>query len=48
MHLVTDNVEEEMDEAEDGNANVKVKVDTGEAVDVRLEGGGEPELDGEH
>ena len=45
---MTDNIEKEMEEAEDGNANVKVKVDTGEAVDVGLEGGGEPELDGEH
>ena len=45
---MTDNVEEEMEEAEDGNANVKVKVDTGEAVDVGFEWGGEPELDGKH
>ena len=45
---MTDNIEKEMEEAEDGNANVKVKVDTGEAVDVGLEGGGEPELEGEH
>ena len=45
---MTDNVEEEVEEAEDGNANVKVKVDAGEAVDAGLEGGGEPELDGEH
>ena len=34
---MTDNVEEEMEEAEDGNANVKVKVDTGEAVYVGFE-----------
>ena len=34
---MTDNVEEEMEEAEDGNANVKVKVDAGEAVDVWFE-----------
>ena len=45
---MTDNVEEEMDEAEDGNADVEVKVDTGEAVDGGLEGGGEPELEGKH
>ena len=37
MHLMTDNVKEEVEEAEDGNPNVKVKVDTGEAVDVGLE-----------
>ena len=45
---MTDNVEEEMEEAEDGNADVEVKVDTNETVDVRLERGGEPELEGKH
>ena len=48
FHLVTDNVEDEMNEAEDGNADVEVEVDTGEAVDVGQEGCGEPELDGKH
>ena len=45
---MTDNVEEEVEEAEEGNANVKVQVDTGEAVDIGFEWGGEPELGDVH
>ena len=43
MHLVTDDVEDEMDKAEDGDAKVEIEVDAKVAVDVG-QGGGDPDL----
>ena len=41
--MVTDDVEDEMDKAEDGDAKVEIEVDAKEAVDVG-QGGGDPNL----
>ena len=43
MHLVTDDVEDEMDKAEDGDAKVEIEVDAKEAVDVG-QGVGDPDF----